>query len=124
MDDEVKALKKVLEQAPKGTDGRRIFSASMRSDAANLADRWREAGKTIVDLADALGITATNLWNWRGRRRKKDAPNRTRRVKVVEEVTESAEDRSKKTFTALLPSGVRIEGLTLVDVLALAEVKR
>lgn len=120
MQSELESLKALLDGAHhRGTDGRRIFSKQMRAEVVAFAERWRAAGGTVTSLAEALEIKQANLWNWLGRRNP-SAPMCARKVLIVEDVPEPKDEPEPKRFTAILPSGIRVRGLTLADLVVLA----
>lgn len=120
MDQRISELRERIEQSSKTKAGRRAYRAELRDDIAELALAWTSGGNTWSELARRLGISRETLKCWM-RARTGDAPGnaRMRPVRVLDAEPAPAGPRAV-TRSLLLPSGARIEGLTMDEVITLA----
>jgi transposase-like protein len=111
MDEQLKELKRRVERTRKNAAGHREYDEELRAGIVEYVSRRQDEGATQAAVARELGITQRTIWGWM-RRERRDV---VRPVVLVEDVpVESTRGR-----TLVLPSGARIEGLTLGDVLEL-----
>ena len=120
MDKRISELRERIEQSSKTKAGRRAYRAELRDDIAELALAWTSDGNTWSELARRLGISRETLKCWM-RSRTGDARGNTRMrpVRVLDAETAPAGPRAV-TRSLLLPSGGRIEGLTMDEIITLA----
>jgi len=111
MQKEVSELKRAIRSAPRNDRGRRRYGADLRNRVVDLAVRWRSKGHAVSKLARELGVRDSMLSEWL---RKSASKRRVRSVEVVDEAPSS-----HVGLTMKLPSGARIEGLSLEDVVLL-----
>lgn len=124
MHEEIEALRSRIEAIQPGPGGRRSFTAAVRKDVRELAARWGRKGRTLQSLADVLGLHQGTLSYWCGQ-----AKTKTRALRRVEVRAERKEAPTRITSTqrglvAVLPTGLRIEGLSLADVIELVSALR
>lgn len=108
-------LRRRLARAPKNARGRRNYDEDLRTAVVELIQEWRDAGLARAKLARALGLHDSTLGYWELGR------NRPRRVRPVELAAPAAASRH---FTLTLPSGARVDGLEIEDVITLARSAR
>lgn len=108
---EIERLRRRLAKA--GGRGRRGYGAELRSDVVALARRWLAQGGSQRALAAKLGLSTVSMARW-----ETEVARETPRLRPVE-VEEDREPKSEE-LVAILPCGVRIEGITLEDVAELA----
>lgn len=117
MHERIEALRIRIDEVDRSADGRRAFTAAIRKEATELARVWKEKGQTLSALADALGLHKTTLRAWL------EGPG-SRRVRSVAVKSETkprpATPAVHGRLVAVLPSGVRVEGLAIADVIELA----
>lgn len=123
MEKRIKALKATIDQVQRRANGRRVFGSELRREIVRVARLWLENGGTVSVLADALGLHETTLHHWlRTTTANHDV------VRVVELVDQhrgrGTVDHDDARLVAVLPSGIRVEGLRLSDVIELASVLR
>lgn len=120
MDKRISELRERIEQSSKTKAGRRAYRAELRDDIAELALAWTSGGNTWSELARRLGISRETLKCWM-RSRTGDAQGnaRMRPVRVLDTEAAPAGPRAV-THSLLLPSGARIEGLTMDELITLA----
>jgi len=106
MDRELQDLRRRLDTIPRGR-GRRIPVALRERVVAWLTVR-RVRGDWWCELARELGIPASTLKRWTTPRAEGTRPLRP--VQVIEEPP-------CRTMTIVSPSGLRIEGVTIADVI-------
>ncbi len=112
MDDyEIGRLRRRLASA--GGRGSRGYGAELRAEVVGVARRWAAVGGGQRGLAEKLGLSRATLARWISDSEEPRAL--VRAVDVVADDEPVADD-----LVALLPCGVRIEGLTLDDVAELA----
>lgn len=116
MENEVEELRGRIEQVARGGGGRRIFTAAIRKDVIALGKKWKASGREMSKLAKALDVHKTTLRAWvLGPKARKSSPA-LRPVKIAAEPARVP----KAKVVAVLPSGVRFEGLDLRDAIELA----
>jgi hypothetical protein len=114
------ALRRQLEQTPRNRRGR-LYDKNLRREVCAYAGPHLAEGTSLMSVARALGMEAATLGYWMKARR---ATQRSMRpVEIVEEpVVPRSSDKPKETREAVvvLPSGVRIEGLKMNELIELA----
>jgi len=132
MDKPISELRKRIEQATADQGGRKVFPAGLRDDVVALALAWMSRGKSRAELARRLGMNGGTLAYWMERHAPAARPEtRVRPVRVLG--AERASVRPVRVLDAevasappatvpsiVLPSGARIEGLTMDQLLTLA----
>jgi transposase-like protein len=108
MDRELQDLRRRLSVIPRGR-GRR-FPAVLRERIVAWTAARRRRGDWWCELARELGVPANTLKRWSTPRAEEARPLRP--VQVVEEPP-------CRTVTIVAPSGLRIEGVTIADVIAI-----
>lgn len=117
MKKEVAALRARIEKTVRGTNGRRKFDDDVRRQAAALARRCVENGESVRSLAESLGLNPATLYYWL---KTTTSSPMVRAVELVEREVEAEAPREEPGhLVVVLPSGVRIEGLQLADVIDL-----
>lgn len=117
MHERIEALRIRIDEVERSADGRRAFTAPIRKEATELAAGWKKKGRTLSALADALGLHKTTLRAWL----EGPASRRVRSVAVKSDAkSRPATPTARGRLVAVLPSGVRVEGLAIADVIELA----
>lgn len=119
MDKKIRILRKELSQAPKNRRGYRRVSPALRQKVVALSTTWRSEGGKQQDLARRLGLSIHTISGWRQLARE-TARARRKQIRVVE----IAEEPAKTPISPLcisMPSGLRIEGLSIIDAIAVAK---
>lgn len=111
-DRELRELRHHLSGIPRGR-GRR-FPAALRQRIVAWLVLRRAQGAECRELALELGMSTTTLQRWLTARRE---PPRHLALRPVTMLDEPAQ----RSLTLVGPSGLRLEGLTLADVLALLQ---
>lgn len=93
-----------------------MYRAELRDDIAELARAWARRGKPRSELARRLGIHHDTLNYWL---QSQSRNARMRPVRVVGTEPASAAPPAV-TRSLLLPSGARVEGVTLDELITLA----
>lgn len=123
MHEQIENLRARIDGVDRGTGGRRVFTAAIRKDATALAKQWLAKGRTVKSLADALSLHKTTLRAWL--EEPKSTKRSVRPVRVANEPTPPPAPTAKeRDIVATMPSGMRIEGLDLDDVLRLESALR
>lgn len=91
------------------------YSASLRRLAIEYCHACRRAQQPFSEIAEALGISTVTLGRWLEKERE-DAPGRFREVVVEPVVPKAAEPQ----LAVVTPSGLRVEGLDLNQVIELS----
>ena len=108
---ELERLRRRLAAA--GGHGSRGYGSELRTEVQQAARRWAARGGAQRVLADKLGLSRATLARWTSG--EDEAAPTLRAVDVVENG-----DAPENELVAVLPGGVRIEGLTIADVAELA----
>src|ERR1043165_2312182 len=108
-DPELRELRRQLDAIPRGR-GRRIPLALRARVTAWVAKR-RERGDGWSELVRKTGVSMLTLQRWSTPR--SNRPVRLRRVEVAEPA------QVERTIVLVSPTGLRIEGLTTADVIAI-----
>jgi len=110
----IRRLRSLLAGAPRSGAGNR-YPDDLRREVVAAIEEARSSGASLSGLATALGLPPTTLSRWSP----PAAPRRGGlvRVDVVPFATRSATIAS--TPVVELPSGVRVHGLSLDDIVAL-----
>lgn len=108
MDRELQALRRQLHTIPRGR-GRRI-PAALRERITVWATGQRARGAWWSELARHLGVSAPTLMRWAAARRGRSLSLRPVEILEAEPV---------RTVTLVSPSGMRVEGLTIADVITI-----
>jgi hypothetical protein len=114
MEKKILGLRRTIQQRKRWSQGRGGYGAKLRAAVLELAAEWRSSGRSQRDLAGRLGLNSETLARWC---RTTPTPA-TRTVRVIDVVEDDPDPAS--THTALLPSGVRVEGLSMADIAELA----
>lgn len=116
--DRVRLFREAAARANEGRDrtGWR-YSASLRRLAIEYCRASRHAHQPFSEIAETLGISTVTLGRWL---EKEDAPSRFREV-VVEPLAPKAVEPQLAVVT---PSGLRVEGLDLSQVIELSRALR
>lgn len=124
MHEEIEALRIRIDTVTRGSDGRRAFTAAIRKDVVAIAGRWKQTGRHMTALADALGLHKTTLRAWtdgpKAKRGSRPKAKRVRAVRVEADRGEQPKETTTGQLVAMLPLGIRIEGLAIADVIELA----
>lgn len=116
-------LRRRIARAPKGPKGRRLYSHDLREEILTFATGWLETGRRRSELSRQLGIRDQTLASWF----KRDAEKETRADEaqgLVRAVEVRDQDDAPTQRTVTLPTGARIEGLSLSDVIELVRATR
>jgi len=120
MDKTISELRERIEQSSKTKAGRRAYRAELRADIAELARAWTSRGNTWSELARRLGISRYTLKCWmQPRTRDAQRSARMRPVRVLDPESAPAAPPTV-TRSLVLPSGARVEGLTMDELITLA----
>jgi transcriptional regulator with XRE-family HTH domain len=111
-DYQIERLRRRLAAA--GGRGSRGYGTELRAEVLRTAQRWAAGGGAQRALAEKLGLSRATLARWISSGDVEAAP-KLRAVDVVDDGEDVAAE-----IVAVLPRGVRIEGLTMEDVADLA----
>lgn len=101
-------------------DGRgRRYSAKSRRLAVRFCRERRRAGRPFSEIATALGVHVATLGRWLEADADETAPQKSRFHPVA--VAEPSPPPTSSTLSVTLPSGLRVEGLELAEVIELAK---
>lgn len=113
MDPELRELRRRLDSIPRGR-GRRI-PVELRTQVIAWVAKHRKRGDSWSELEEKTGVSLLTLQRW------SSSPARRavmlRRVEVVEAAP--ADAPAERTVTLVSPTGIRIEGVTIVEVIAI-----
>jgi transposase-like protein len=109
-DRQASSLRDAVASLPSGRSRR--YSEALRARILEVVRARREEGASWAQLSEQLGVSLESLRRWCVGAPPKAAP-RMRRVRVV------AEPKAPSTVSVVSPSGHRVEGLTLEQVIAL-----
>lgn len=129
MEQEIKRLRRLIESTEKNQRGHRRFDKALRASIVELAAQWTTAGGKLATLAAELGMhdRTLALW-WQASGPRTRVPLRA--VAVEPSAPAATPDgrapdrqpqRASGAGVVVLPSGVRIEGLSVPE---LAELVR
>jgi hypothetical protein len=110
VDRELRDLRRRLDAVPRGRG--RHFPAPLRARVVAWVAAQRARGIGWPELARALGVPAPTLEHWTTSRPAQGHGVALRRVDVIDEPP-------RRTVTVVSPSGLRIEGVTIADVIAI-----
>jgi transposase-like protein len=110
LDRELRDLRHRLGEIPRGR-GRRVPAALRERIVAWIATR-RAHGDEWRELARALGMPAQTLTRWAARDVGHERSVVLRPVAVIDEL-------ASRTVTVVAPSGLRVEGVTIADAIAI-----
>lgn len=114
--DEVERLRRALRERAPG-QGKR-YPAELRARAAAWVKRRRAEGMGWGLLGAELGVRWETLRSWC--RTETAPPRKLARVTVVKERRRHGDDSPERTLAVVVsPSGYRIEGLALADIVSL-----
>jgi transposase-like protein len=120
MDKTISKLRERIEQSRKSKGGHRMYRAELRDDIVKLALAWTSRGKPLSELGRRLEIHRDTLKYWlQSQSRDAQRNARMRPVRVVETEPASAAPPTV-TRSLLLPSGARVEGVTMDELITLA----
>ena len=109
-DPELRELRRRLDSIPRGR-GRRI-PVELRTQVTAWVVKRRKRGESWSELVRKTGVSMLALQRWSSR------PARRRAVMLRRvEVSEAAP--VERTVTLVSPTGIRIEGVTIADVIAI-----
>jgi len=115
----LRELKRGIEKAPRNRRGRRQYGEKLRSAGRAYAEEQLAQGVSLKQLAQTLGLNAATLQNWL-----KSKNGRTRVVRPVQVVEEKRAVRLTAANTSgavvILGGGIRIEGMSTDELIALA----
>jgi len=120
MEKEVEQFRQEAQRLRGGRKGGALpFPEALRAFAVRYAQHTLEAGGTVVQAAERLGVSAPTLYEWRkgrtaGRVREKP-PEKSQAlvpVRVAERAAQSAVTGSQQVVL-VSPSGWRVEGLSV-----------
>lgn len=108
-DPELRALRRKLDSIPRGR-GRRI-PVELRTQVMAWVAKQRKRGDSWSDLVRQTGVSLLTLQRWSSR----PAPRAVmlRRVEVAEAAP------AERTVTLVSPTGIRIEGITIAEAIAI-----
>jgi transposase len=114
MKTELEELRAQLSVCPK-----RPYPIELRERAREYCKRQRAAGVGVRKVSEELGVSHHTVSYWLAgaqnvAKRKSPRGGKLRRLEIQSPVT-------KRTFTATLTTGVRVEGLRVEDIAALAK---
>lgn len=95
------------------------YSASLRRLAIEYCHACRHAHQPFSEIADALGVSTVTLGRWLEKERE-DARGRFREVVVEPPAPKAVEPQ----LAVVTPSGLRVEGLDLSQVIELSRALR
>lgn len=107
-EDQIRSLRRRL-AAAEGR-GRRGYGAVLRDQVVAVARAWVQGGGSRYALATSLGLSDATLRRWT---KSTTSAARIRAVDVIEADDEHA------GLVAVLPGGIRLEGLTIAHVVEL-----
>ena len=110
-DRELRDLRHRIDEIPRGR-GRR-FPAALRERIAAWTSARRARGDEWCELSRALTVPAQTLKRWVAPRSRDERSVALRPVAVLDELP-------SRIATVVTPSGLRIEGITIADVIAIA----
>lgn len=119
METKIAELRKRIERTKRNRRGHKIFAVELRDQVVELAHAWMADGRRRSELARRLGLDAATLSYWLHQCGPAAAPDEAR-VRPVQVFDIPASDARTGERSIVLPSGIRIEGLTLGDVVELA----
>ena len=119
MNAELRKLRAEVRRAPKNKRGFRRIPVELR---ARILDAMpREARRRdYIEFAEQLGLSVHTMLGWRERERKRSPRRTVRRVET--ECGDAAATAPASALSAVLPGGVRIEGLSMAHAIELARV--
>lgn len=109
MDPELRELRRRLDSIPRGR-GRRI-PVELRAQVTAWVAKHRKRGDSWSELVRKTGVSMLALQRW------SSSPARRSVMLRRVEVTEAAP--AERTVTLVAPTGIRIEGVTIADVIAI-----
>jgi hypothetical protein len=110
-DTEARELRRKLDSIPRGR-GRRI-PLELRARATAWVAKRRECGDGWGELVDKLGVPASTLQRWTSGPSSRAVM--LRRVEIA--ALAPAPAPAERTVTLVSPTGVRVEGVTISDVI-------
>jgi DNA invertase Pin-like site-specific DNA recombinase len=110
-EDQINRLRRRLAKAE--GRGRRGYGSELRAEVVGVGRRWRAQGGSRRELAKKLGLSLATLARWA---HESDADGRVRAVDVID-----IPEQVHSGLVVVLPSGVRIEGLTVAEAAELAQ---
>ena len=120
MEKELEQFQQEAQRLRAGRNGGALpFPAALRAFAVRYAEHTLEAGGTVVEAAEKLGVSAPTLYEWR-KGRTAGQGRRKSTEKGAELVPVRVGERSSKTtvegqaqVVLVSPSGWRVEGLSV-----------
>lgn len=124
---DLQQLKERIARAPVNRRGYRQYGRKLRGDIRDHADRRLTQGVNHKQIAEELGLAAATLLNWckvppvKPRQEKHPMGFRpvevrgTHRVHTGSEMSECRELERGSQPVVVLPSGVRVEGISLTE---------
>jgi hypothetical protein len=109
MDPELRELRRRLDSIPRGR-GRRI-PVELRAQVTAWVAKHRKRGDSWSELARKTGVSMLSLQRWSAGPAR--GPVMLRRVEVAESAP------TERSFTLVSSTGMRIEGVTIAEVIAI-----
>lgn len=111
MDKRLTALKRRIGTTRRDARGYRRYAERLRVEVVEYTLQREDGGDTLASVARELGLTQRTLWGWVRRTRE----SVLRPVELIDEVPEV----EPEVRVLALPNGLRIEGLSIDDVITL-----
>ena len=120
MEKELEQFQQEAQRLRAGRNGGALpFPAALRAFAVRYAEHTLEAGGTVVEAAEKLGVSAPTLYEWRkgrtagqGRRKSTDKGAALVPVRVGERSSKTTVE-GEAQVVLVSPSGWRVEGLSV-----------
>jgi hypothetical protein len=97
--------------------GRARYPDELRAVVLEELSRWRSSGRPRSGLAEVLGLDGSTLASWE---KSTQTSARRSKVKAVSVVDKPAGESDRVVAIVVLPSGVRIEAMSVLAALELA----
>ena len=108
-DPELRELRRRLDSIPRGR-GRRI-PVELRTQVTAWVAKHRKRGDSWSELARKTGVSMLALQRW--------SLSPARRAVMLRRVEVAEAAPAERTVTLVSPTGIRIEGVTIADVIAI-----
>ena len=119
-ENEVKELKKRIANTPKNQRGRRLYGPELKRVGLRYAEEHLGKGASVGEVAESLGLKAGTLQTWL--KRKERGEREVRAVRLVDErprESQGEKEEPGKGAVVVLANGVRIEGLSMRELIEL-----
>ena len=116
MENELLELKEVIKNLPVNRLGHRTYSDELRDRVVGAALAWRSEGKSLSQLAFAIGVQRSLVSSWVRKREMRGASGEVNGVARVRAIT-IADDMGIGTqaLTIRFPNGAEVMGLSVQD---------